>query len=75
MPLANSTDANTAAPNDTVPVSCSVTLLTKLRESAAAEGSASNDVGVKHNMDSTLRHIHLNAPVAFVENSDGQIAL
>lgn len=31
MPLAISTEANTAAPRDTVPVSLSVTLLTKLQ--------------------------------------------
>lgn len=39
MPLANSTDANTAAPRDSVPVSCSVTLLTKLRQYSTAQDS------------------------------------
>lgn len=40
MPLANSTEANTAAPSDTVPVSCSVTLFTKLQQEAAAQTAA-----------------------------------
>jgi hypothetical protein len=38
MPLANSTEANTAAPRDSVPVSCSVTLFTKLQQHTCGRG-------------------------------------
>lgn len=64
MPLANSTDANTAAPRDSVPVSCSVTLFTKLQQHTHAAGETNpSSAGALGRQDEPAEAFDVQKPI------------